>query len=201
MTRRALAQLVLLGLVWCALATPLLRAALESNLVGHALVQIPALLLLGVAAAGIGEGALRPRPATAARYALAGLLAFLFVAAFWALPLSLDRAVRVPLFAGAKFVSLPLAGFALATAWPHLAPLLRAFLEAQAYSMGLFMAWFYATVPERLCTSYLASEQPLLALGWLTLTAALAATRAVHLLLCDDTALARPARRDVACSL
>lgn len=201
MTRRPVAPLAALMLLWCALAAPPLRHVLEATLYGHVLVQIPVLVLLGVAAAGHAHGAVRPGASLAGRHAGAALLLFLFVAAFWMLPLSIDRALRVPAFAGAKFVSLPVAGFALAAAWWHLPPLLRGVLEAQAYSMGLFMAWFYASVPQRLCTGYLLDEQVVLAQGLLALTVALAAARGLQLLLIGAADADPPPRRHLAARL
>ncbi len=201
MKRRSLAPVAALVLLWSALAAPPLRHVLEATLLGNVLVQIPALVLLGVAAAGLDHGTLRALAKLAGRYAGAALLLFLFVAAFWMLPLSIDRALRVPLFAGAKFVSLPVAGFALAAAWWRLPLLLRGALEAKAYSMGLFMAWFYATVPDRLCTGYRQDEQTVLAHGLLALTCALAAARGLQLLLLGEVDANSPPRRDLAARL
>lgn len=201
MTGRSLVPPAALMLLWCALAAPPLRPALEATLPGHVLVQIPLLVLLGVAAAGLDHRTVRPLAGLAGRYAGAALLLFLFVAAFWMLPLSIDRALRAPVFAGAKLVSLPVAGFALAAAWPRLPPLLRGALEAQGYSMGLFMAWFYATVPERLCTGYRLDEQTVLAQGLLALTVALAAARGLQLLRIGAADADPPPRRHLAARL
>jgi hypothetical protein len=156
------------------LGSPLLRTPLEASLVGHVLVQMPLLALSGWLLAGT----LAPRfDAVMARWnrgGVAGLMAVIFTALFWMLPLSVDRAVQDGGYEGLKFMSLPCAGAALALSVRRMQPLLIGALKANLISMLGVLTWLYAAAPVRLCNSYLRSDQETLgaAMAFLALTLA-----------------------------
>lgn len=161
-----------------ALAAGPWRSWLEVGLASHVLGLLLPLALLGaLAALALG---VRARDGGEAAPALIAGLALL---ALWMLPVTIDRSLRAPAVELAKLVSLPAAGFLLRFAWPALPWPLRALLEAQALSMALFLAWLYATTPQRLCASYRQDEQAVLAQGFLALAVGWAMLRASALLL------------------
>lgn len=139
----------------------------EASLVRHMLMQIPMLIL-----AGIMLGSLRrPDPARDAaatargRQAdgIAAVLLGAFTVAFWMLPRWLDAAAGDARVDAVKIVTLVLlAGLPLGWGWPRLGGIARAFFWAQAISMAAVLGVLYLTFPERLCNSYLVSEQPVL---------------------------------------
>ncbi len=148
--------------VWLALATPALRAALESSMSAHMLLQLPLLVAIG---ALLARGA-RPGPARwraiadgVLRGGVAGLLFAAFVLTLWMLPRLLDAAVLDARFEIAKFIALPAAGAALALSWPRTPPLLRLLVHVEAIATLLRFGWGYLEAPTRLCAVYLPNEQ------------------------------------------
>lgn len=140
----------------------------EASLVRHMLVQIPMLVAAGVLLGGLGAvpGRRPVEGAAAVLLAVPGLM-------FWMMPRWLDAAVDSAAVDMAKFATLvAVAGIPLGWGWARLGPVGRAFLWAQAVSMAGALGILYATFPQRLCTSYLASEQE--AMGRLLLAAAAA---------------------------
>ncbi|MBZ0146745.1 MAG: hypothetical protein K8F62_04270 [Pseudorhodoplanes sp.] len=127
-----------------------------------------AVQLAGLAIAGWLLGmALRRRLAGASRMTnangLCGLAIGLFAALFWMLPRTLDEVILDARMEVAKFLTVPLlVGFPLALSWPRLNPVLRGFLKATLISKLFVLGWIYMAAPERLCTSYLQSDQVLL---------------------------------------
>lgn len=147
----------------------LLRRPFEADLVLHVLGQLPLLALAGalVARDFVDPGAEWNRGGVAA------LLAAGFLGAFWMLPRSIDAALSAPAMEAAKFAMLPALGLALATGWARAAPLLRAFLKAQAVSMCGVLAFLYIHAPVRLCNAYLVGDQERLGYAFLALAPAL----------------------------
>ena len=94
--------------LYLVLVAPPIAAWLEQTMVGHMLLQIPLLALVGsLVARGIfGRHGARLAGFNAA--GIAGLLMAVFVAAMWMLPRTLDAALRDPLVEAAKFTSVPL---------------------------------------------------------------------------------------------
>lgn len=163
--RAALAALAL-GL---ALGAPPARAWLESSMALHMLVQLP---LLAVAGYALGSAWMRsPRGGTLARaLALAqsfnrggvtGVLAASFVMLLWMLPRYLDLATLEPAVDAVKFISVPLAGLAVALSWPRLPAIARGVVHLEVIATLLRFGWGYLAAEERLCLAYLAGDQQL----------------------------------------
>lgn len=172
--------------LWTALAMPPLRDGLEAAMVTHMLVQLPLLALAGYA---IGAAWLAARPGGAAARALdgvqsfnaggaTGLIAASFVMVLWMLPRLLDLARLDPFAATLKFVSVPLAGLAVALSWPKLPAIARAVVHLEVIATLLRFGWGYLAAEERLCLAYLAGDQQLTGtlLLWLGLVYAVAVT-------------------------
>jgi hypothetical protein len=168
---------------YAALASPPLRALLESVMAAHMLVQLPALAALGACAALQLPGGVRRRLAACNAGGVPFTLLALFAAAFWMLPRSLDGALNHAHLELAKFVSLPLlVGAPLALSWRRLTALGRGFLWCNLLSMLVVLGWLYSVAPVRVCTNYLVGQQTLLGRCLLLLAAALSLLLAARLL-------------------
>lgn len=160
--------------VYALLATPPLRALLESAMAAHMLAQIPLLAALGAYAARLLPGWLRTRLDGCNAGGLPFTLLALFTAAFWMLPRSLDGALNHGHLELAKFISLPLLlGAPLALSWRRLSVIARGFLWSNLLSMLIVLGWLYIAAPIRVCTNYLVDQQALLGRSLLLLAAAL----------------------------
>lgn len=155
-------------LVWLGLLTPPLRAALESSMVLHMLVQLPLLALVGVmwarAWAGAPPDSLRGRVlASLQRYnrgGVTGLVLASFTMLLWMLPRWLDAARMDPMVDLIKFLSVPLAfGAALALSWPRCPPIARAVIHLEGIATLLRFGWGYLAADQRLCLVYLQDDQ------------------------------------------
>ncbi len=164
-TQRVWAAAILLLL----LAAPAVRNAFESNMVLHMLVQLPLLALIGYFA---GRAWLHAAPGSRAARALGftqsfnaggvtGLIAASFVMVLWMLPRFLDLARLDPAVDLLKFVSVPLAGLAVALSWPRLPVIARAVVHLEVIATLLRFGWGYLAAEERLCLAYLAGDQQL----------------------------------------
>lgn len=162
--------------LWCSLALPPVAAAMESRLLTHVLLQLPALVLCGYLL-GI---ALRSRAERLSfgwnRGGFTGIAVLLPTAAIWMLPRSIDASLETAWLEAAKFVTVPLlVGLPLALSAPRLGALTAGFLKAQFVSMALFLGWIFSVSPVRLCNSYLIDDQALVGATWLVI-AGIAAT-------------------------
>lgn len=155
-------------LVWLGLLTPPLRAALESSMVLHMLVQLPLLALVGVvwarAWAGAPLSSLRGRVlAWLQQYnrgGVTGLVLASFTMLLWMLPRWLDAARMDPAVDLIKFLSVPLAfGAALALSWPRCPPIARAVIHLEGIATLLRFGWGYLAADQRLCLVYLQDDQ------------------------------------------
>lgn len=172
--------------LWLLLATPPLRAWAESGMALHMLVQLPLLALAGYVAGGAW---LRAQPggiaARSLRFAqsfnaggITGLIVASFVMLLWMLPRFLDLARLDFTVDALKFVSVPLAGLAVALSWPRLPVIARAVVHLEVVATLLRFGWGYLAAEERLCLAYLADDQQLTGslLLWLGAAYALAVT-------------------------
>jgi len=156
--------------LWCLLALPAVRGALEARLATHVLVE-----LLGLVVAGYLIGiALRPLLTPPLRnwnrHGLTGLALAISCGAVWMLPRWIDAALESPAVETVKFASLPLLlGLPLALSWNQLGTILRGFVKANFLSMLLFLGWLYIAAPVRLCNSYLIDDQRLLGTAFIAL--------------------------------
>jgi hypothetical protein len=169
------------GLLIVLLALPPSRAWLESDLIGHVLVQIPLLALSGWL---IGSAfASRVHDMKGWNHGgVAGLTLVIFTTLFWMLPRSIDSAVQQTGYEVIKFLSLPCAGAALGMSFPRAHTLLRGVLKANLISMLGVFAWLYVTAPVRLCISYFKSDQEKLGLAMAVLAGTLAISWGISLL-------------------
>jgi len=153
--------------LWLVLALPPLRAWLEAGMVSHMLVQLP---LLAAAGYCLGAAWMRSRHDGAVARALGavqsfnaggatGIVAASFVMVLWMLPRLLDLARLDPTAAALKFVSVPLAGLAVALSWPRLPAIARAVVHLEVIATLLRFGWGYLAAEERLCLAYLADDQ------------------------------------------
>ena len=159
--------LVAMAGLWLLLGMPYLRAWLESSMALHMLVQLPLLALVGYCS---GRAWLRSSPAGGAGRTLGvvqsfnaggvtGILAASFVMVLWMLPRLLDLARLDGLADGMKFISVPLAGLAVALSWPRLPVIARAVVHLEVIATLVRFGWGYLAADQRLCLAYLAEEQ------------------------------------------
>lgn len=166
-----------IGLIAIAVAPPV-AGALESSLVSHVLGQY-ALLVGGGALLGQALARSTRSGWSAAPALVSGVLALLF----WLLPRWIDAALAEPATDAAKAATLVLlAGLPLGWGWALAGPVLRGFAWTNAAAMLAIMGWLQLSVPQRLCNSYLLSEQTWLGrsfLGLAALVLVMGAARAV----------------------
>jgi hypothetical protein len=162
----ARAALAACGL-WLLLATPPLRAWLESSMTLHMLAQLPLLAVIGYT---IGKVWMHSRLTGIAGRALGcarsfnaggvtGIIAASFVMVLWMLPRLLDAARLDPAADAIKFVAIPLAGLAVALSWPRLPVIAKAVVHLEVIATLLRFGWGYLAAEERLCLVYLADDQ------------------------------------------
>jgi hypothetical protein len=157
---------IVAGAAWLLLALPAARAALESSMALHMLVQVPLLASIGFV---LGK-AWMARSSAAATRALAtfqscnaggatGLIAASFVMVLWMLPRCLDLARLDVTTDAIKFVSVAAAGLLVALSWPRLPRIARAVVHLEVIATLLRFGWGYVAAEERLCLAYLAGDQ------------------------------------------
>ncbi|MEZ4585412.1 MAG: hypothetical protein R2909_03305 [Gemmatimonadales bacterium] len=124
------------------------------------LMQIPLLTLAGwLIAPRISSRA----AAVVARWndgGVPGLLLASLTGLLWMLPRMMDSSVQDPGMALAKFSSVPLLiGMPLALSWPRAGFVVRGVLLLEVTATAFRLGWLYLAAPERLCASYLLSDQ------------------------------------------
>lgn len=156
--------------LWGALATPLLRVLLESTMTRHMLAQLPLLALTGYA---IGRAwwaeASRGRFGAGAFEWLqrwnaggfTGVIAAGFVMVLWMLPRGLDAARLDLALDAVKFLTVPVAGLAVAVSWRRLPIIARGVIHLEVIATLVRFGWGYMAADERLCLAYLAGDQQL----------------------------------------
>lgn len=158
---------------WLVLGLGPLRIALERDMAVHMVVQVPALIGLGLLLA-VFVRRYEPRWLAAADWlGIPGILLVVFGTSFWMLPRALDDAVADPLFDLAKFLSLPLlVGLPLGLSWRRMPPLGRAFIWANFIPKLGAIGGLYLAAPTRLCAYYLLDQQE--SAGWTLIAIAVA---------------------------
>jgi hypothetical protein len=153
--------------LWLVLMVPALRAWLESSMALHMLGQLPLLAGIGYV---LGWAWLRSRAEGFAGRVLGavqsfnaggvtGILAASVVMVLWMLPRCLDLA-RLDIEVDAlKFLSVPLAGAAVALSWQRLPVIARAVVHLEVIATLFRFGWGYVAADERLCLAYLADDQ------------------------------------------
>ena len=142
------------------LALPSLRAALESGMASHMLLQIPLLAIAGALLGHTMQSRLDPLVAVVDRSGIALALVAVLVSSYWMLPRSLDAALADPRVEAWKFLSLPLlVGLPARLCAARLSALAAGFVIANLLSMLAVAGWLYAAYPARLCNYYLLDQQ------------------------------------------
>lgn len=149
-----------LGLAWLLLAMPPVGSWLVSTMFGHMLVQIPLLVVCGVAMA---HRLLKQVPSltqVTAAYRWPLMLCAVWTLTVWMLPRLLDLAVESASVNTIKLLSLTLlAGLPIGLAWRSLGPVARGLLHVEALATVWRLGWLYAGSPLRLCTQYGLNDQ------------------------------------------
>jgi hypothetical protein len=146
--------------LWCLLALPPVRHALESSMTLQMLVQIPLLVL-----AGWWLRPLLPRRVSDSlagwnRSGITGFVLASLVAMVWMLPRAMDAALGVPWVEAAKFTSVPLLiGLPLALSWPRAGFVVRGVFLVEVIATAFRLGWLYLFSPMRLCSNYLLDDQ------------------------------------------
>lgn len=161
------------ALLFLLLLVPPIRTALEASMTTQMLVQMPLLILVGVLLS-------RAMPARMTRvmagwdcHGITGFLLATLVGAFWMLPRSLDAAVTDPLFAVAKYLTMPLLiGLPFALSWQRMGFILRGVFLLELIATFFRLGWLYLIFPGRLCNRYLLDDQQRLG-KWMLLIGAL----------------------------
>lgn len=155
--------------LWLLLGVPFMRSWLESSMVLHMLVQLPLLAWTGYCC---GRAWMRSQRADGTGRALGmvqsfnaggvtGILGASFVMVLWMLPRLLDLARLDGSADAIKFISVPLAGFAVALSWPRLPVIARAVVHLEVIATLIRFGWGYLAAEQRLCLAYLAEDQQL----------------------------------------
>lgn len=179
---------VMLVALFAALLSPPIRSRLEASMFTHMLVQLP---LLGVLGWWLGRHIGVQHWRGLARYnawGVTGLVAAGFIMTLWMLPRLLDSALAETAFAVGKFVTLPLAGCAVAASWPHCLPIMRAVVHVEVLATFLRFGWGYMEAPAQLCWNYGIDDQ------WLTGQGLLAAALVYAVAVTWPILFGRPAR-------
>ena len=156
---------VAIATLYFLLATPAVRAWMETTMTGHMLLQIPLLAAIGIVSCRLLPERLQNWLLAAAGGAIPCVLLATFASSYWMLPRALDGALTNPLHEAAKFVSLPLlVGLPLGLAWKRLRIIGRSFVWTNAISMLAVLGWLYVIAPVRVCNNYLVDQQEIA--GW-----------------------------------
>ncbi|WP_157691573.1 hypothetical protein [Noviherbaspirillum autotrophicum] len=169
---------------WAILGAALLMAAvalrqdLEQTMTRHMLVQIPMLLVAGIACSR-SMSALQTDSERLSRleawnaHGLTGLLVFLLTTAYWMIPRALDSAVACAAAELAKMLSLFVAGFLLPASLARANTILQLFFLGNFASMMAIVGMLYQDAPQRLCNFYLVDDQVWAGMGLVTLAVVL----------------------------
>ncbi|HEX7454793.1 MAG TPA: hypothetical protein VF296_02015 [Gallionella sp.] len=147
---------------------PFIRRMMESDMALHMLLQFPLILLAGWLLARV-----LPEPTKKWNHAgINGLLMASMILMFWMIPRALDLVLINNTLESLKFLSLALAGAALALSWPVAGMIVRGFFLGNVLPMMMVAGWLYVEAPVRLCNSYLSYDQLRTGSGLLALSIA-----------------------------
>ena len=129
-------------------------------MVWHMVVQMPMLIAGGWLLVGNGiKGLKGHRFSYWNQYGLTSFIASQLVAAYWMLPLAIDRAVVLPAADTLKFLSLLACGAMLKTSFERSPAVLQLFFVGYSVSMLISAGSFLATTDRRLCNAYSLASQ------------------------------------------
>ncbi len=171
MMQRSRLLLVAAVLLWL----PGVGGLLKQTMLGHMLVQVSLLVLVGYALGATllhGNTSIRILAHT---YRWACLLTTVSTLAVWMIPRLLDLAVEIPWIDAAKVLSLVFAaGVPLAWSWHSLPVVVRCVLHVEALATVWRLGWLYLDSPVRLCSRYGLDDQQRLGYVLMVLGAAYA---------------------------
>lgn len=174
-------------------ATPPLAGWWEAGLVRHMLMQIPMLVLSGILLARAVTPRVTPAVPVDNAKGVATVLVAAFCLTFWMLPRWLDAAVADGRVDAAKIGTLVLlAGLPLGWGWPRLGTVAKAFVWSHLIAMFAILGVLYLGFPDRLCNSYLISEQSVLGQAMLGLAVLVGMFCGAAALFRSDAAAAEP---------
>lgn len=163
--------IALIAVLWL----PPLRAALESGMATHMLLQLPLLALAGSLLAGPLRRSVESLQDRLDRSGIALALVAVLASSYWMLPRALDAALADPWMETAKFLTLPLlVGLPARLCAPRLSALAAGFVIANLLSMLAVVGWLYSSFPARLCNYYLLDQQVIAGTALLWISGALA---------------------------
>lgn len=168
-----------IGLLAILILTPL-RAALESSMSRHMLIQYPALMLSGALLSAAVPGVVRRRLAPWNALGLSGFVAVALGLAVLMIPRVLDLALVDPGVEVGKILALVAGGALLRHSWRSGGLLIQAFFLGNVLPMMGVVGWLYASAPQRLCNAYLLDDQQNLGNGLVWLSVAVALVWLMH---------------------
>jgi len=157
------------------IATPM-KTHLTSTMVTHLLIQIPLLVAIGFVFGQRIDRRFEPTLRCWNAGGIPGILLVSFTLGFWMIPRWLDHSLTDSWVEYAKNGSLVVAGTALAVSWKRLHPIARGVVKIECLSMLFRFGWLFLISPQRLCTSYLLSDQIWLGRGMILVAIALGIT-------------------------
>ena len=150
------------------LSVPPLRSVIEQSMAWHMVFQMPLLVLSGWLTFNALSGSkLLQRLASLNpfnQFGLTGFMAAQVIVAYWMLPLTIDRAVVLPLVDALKLLTLFICGLLLAAAFERAPTALQLFFIGYWVSMMAWLGIYFATTDLRLCNAY--SLQSQVNTGW-----------------------------------
>lgn len=151
---------------------PFIRRIMESDMAYHMLLQFPLILLAGWLLAKMLPVQIKTGLQSWNYAGVTGLLAASMILMFWMIPRALDLVLINNTLEFLKFLSLALAGAALALSWPEAGIIVRGFFLGNVLPMMMVAGWLYIEAPVRLCNSYLSNDQLRTGSGLLALSIA-----------------------------
>lgn len=157
---------VILGLAfYIFLMVPPVAHLVESIMVTHMHMQMPALIIAGFLMAPFFQLRFPNFFAKWNQNGVPGILLFIIIVVYWTIPRTMDETLTIGSMELFKFISLPfLAGVPLRDSWSKLTKKVKNWIiigfTVKFFGMGLL----YIYSPDQLCNNYLKIDQ--LTLGW-----------------------------------
>ena len=152
-TEAALAAAV--SVVAVSLSVPPLRGLIEQSMVWHIVVQMPMLVAGGWLSMRILSGKLILRTLDVwNRYGLTGFVGAQAIAAYWMLPVAIDRAVVLPQSDVLKVLTLFACGAMLGHSFERAPAVIQLFFVGYSVSMLAWLGIYISTTDLRLCNAY-----------------------------------------------
>jgi hypothetical protein len=167
-----------IGLALCLLGStlsiPLGRSLIEQSMAWHMVVQIPMLFAGGWFLIGGCWDLSKTSLGSWNQFGLTGFIAAQFIITYWMLPISIDRAVVMPLVDVFKVLSLVTSGALVQISVSRSPVVLQLFFVGYTVSMLISTGVFLATTERRLCNAYSMESQLSAGYGVIALGVALA---------------------------